>query len=105
MNFNEQMRADIESCNDMGGVCSHFYNETSEELEYLYFEEHTEVIFDSQSEFSEAEASVPSLVFATHKIGNVSHSSLFEVEGSNYCVVSIQGQDDGTTRVYLGTNQ
>ncbi len=105
MNFDELMRADLEGCKDMGGVCNHFYNETSEELEYLYFEEHTEVIFDSQSEFSEAEASVPSLVFATHKIRNVSHGSLFEVEGSSYCVVSIQGQDDGTTRVYLGANQ
>jgi len=104
MNFDELMRADLESCKDMGGICNHFYKETSEELEYLYFEEHTEVIFDSQSEFSEAEASVPSLVFATHKIGNVSHGSIFEVGSKNYSVVSIQGQDDGTTRVYLGKN-
>ncbi len=104
MNFDELMKADIESCSDMGGVCNHIYNETIQELKYLYFEEHTDIIFDSQSEFSEAEAIVPSLVFATHKIGDISHNSLFEVNGKNYNVLSIQGQDDGTTRVYLGKN-
>ena len=103
MNFQELMNKDLEGCTDMGGTCSHFYNDTSETIEFLYFEKNTEVIFDNQSEFSEIEANVPSVVFATNKTTNISHkSSIFEIYSKNYNVVSIQDSSDGTTRVYLG---
>ncbi len=102
MNFEEMMNKDLESCKDMGDTCNHFYNNTTAELEYLYFEKNTEVIFDNNSDFDEVEASVPSVVFATHKTADISHKSLFEINSKNYNVVSIQSSSDGTTRVYLG---
>jgi hypothetical protein len=102
MDFEKLMEKDLEYCQDMGGVCQHYYKDTVETLEYLYFEKNTEVIFDSQSEFSEVEANVPSIVFATHKTNHIKHSSTFTIKDIAYHVVHIDHKNDSTTRVYLG---
>ena len=70
---------------------------------YLCFDENTEVIFEAKSheDFSDVEASVPSLTVQTNKTNKITNRSKIEVNNTFYGVIKKDNKKDGTTIIYL----
>ena len=77
----------------------HYFAGENEELNII-FDEATEVVLD-KGEYAGVETTVPSLQLATSKATNISHKSLFVIDGLNYGVIEVHKQNDNTTKVYL----
>lgn len=100
MTFDEMIEADLANCSEFGGVCNHTINGTTVPLEYLCFDENTEVVFE-KDEYSGAETTVPALTVQTTKAGQISHKSILEIDGEIFGVIEIDMKKDNTTIVYL----
>jgi len=100
MNFDEMIEADLSNCSEFGGVCKHTTNGTTVDLDYLCFDENTDVIFD-KGEYEGVETTVPSLTVQTSKASQISHKSILEIDGEVFGVIQAPKQKDGTTIVYL----
>lgn len=77
----------------------HYFAGENEKLN-IVFDEATEVVLD-KGEFAGVEALVPSLTLPTSKATNITHKSLFVIDGLNYGVIENPKQKDSTTIVYL----
>lgn len=78
---------------------THYFGDVDEVLNVI-FDETTDVILE-KGEYSGVEATVPSLQLATSKATNISHKSIFVIDGKTFGVIEIHKQNDSTTKVYL----
>ena len=103
MNFKEMLDKDLAdsfSLNEFGVEATHYFGVDSIETLNVIFNEATEVVLE-KGEFNGVEALVPSLTIPTLKATNITHKSLFVIDGLNYGVIENSKQKDGTTIVYL----
>jgi hypothetical protein len=102
MSLKEMMNKDLEASFNLDEFAIetvHYFAGENEKLNII-FDEATEVVLD-KGEFTGVEALVPSLTVPTSKATNITHKSLFAIDGLNYGVIENPKQKDGTTVVYL----
>jgi len=99
-NFKEMIERDLANSNDFGGVCNHIVNGVATPLEYLCFDENSEVIFE-KNEYQGVETTVPALTVQTSKADGITHKSIFEIDEKIYGVIEKSIQKDGTTIIFL----
>ena len=102
MNFKEMIDKDLESCfslNEFGTEAVHYFNNASEILNVI-FDEKTDVVLDKGG-YSGIEATVPSLLVNSKRSNNINHDSIFVIDRSEYGVIELEKQSDGTTKIYL----
>ncbi len=103
MTFDQMVEKDLSNCNEFGASFILKNKDVSVEIEYLCFDENTEVIFEAKSheDFSDVEASVPSLTVQTNKTNKITNRSKIEVNNTFYGVIKKDNKRDGTTIIYL----
>ena len=102
MNLKGMMDKDLEASFNLDEFAIetvHYFAGENEKLNII-FDEATEVVLE-KGEFNGVEALVPSLTVPTSKATNITHKSLFVIDGLNYGVIENPKQKDGTTIVYL----
>jgi len=100
MNFKDMVESDLSKCNDFGGVCSHVKNGTTTPLEYLCFDENSDVIFE-EDEYQGVTTTVPALTVQTSKAEAINHQSLIIMDDMTYGVIQKNMKKDGTTVIYM----
>lgn len=103
MNFDQMVEKDLSNCKEFGGSFILKNKDISVEIEYLCFDENTDVIFEGKAveDFSDMEASIPSLTVQTIKTNKITNRSKIEVKNSSYGVIKKDNKKDGTTIIYL----
>jgi len=102
MNLRDMIDKDLEASfnlDEFAVEATHYFDDVDEVLNVI-FDETTDVILD-KGEYNGIEATVPSLQLATSKATNISHKSIFVVDGKTFGVIEIHKQNDNTTKVYL----
>ena len=100
MSLKGMMEADLAACSEFGGTLTHTLDLVEEPLEYLYFEEETEVILE-KGEYEGATAFVPMVAMQTSVAAGVGKKSLLTIDGEVFGVIYPDKQNDGTTKIYL----
>lgn len=100
MSLKEMFETDLAACSEFGGTLTHTLDEVAAPLEYLYFEEETEIILE-RGEYEGATALVPMVVMQTSVAAGVSKRSLLEIDSETFGVIHKDKQSDGTTNIYL----
>lgn len=94
------MEADLAACSEFGGTLTHTLDLIKEQLEYLYFEEETEIILE-RGEYEGSTAFVPMVVMQTSVATVVGKKSLLEIDSETFGVINKDKKSDGTTNIYL----
>lgn len=100
MTFQEMVEKDLANCSEFGGIVYHTLDGETEPLEYLCFDENTEVVLERDG-YSNIEASVPALTMQTAKAEKINHRSLLEIDGKIYGVIEKSVRKDNTTIIFL----
>ncbi|RYA23901.1 hypothetical protein CRU96_05700 [Malaciobacter halophilus] len=100
MAVEEMIETDLAACSEFGGTLTHTLDLVEEQLEYLYFEEETEVILE-KGEYEGATAFVPMVAMQTSVAAGVGKKSLLTIDGEVFGVIYPDKQNDGTTKIYL----
>lgn len=105
MSIKNMADKDLSNCTEFGGICSHTNGSTTVPLQYLCFDENTDVVFDRAEKdgwsTSGVETTVPALTVQTTKASLIDHKSLFNIDGEVFGVIEIDKKKDDTTIVYL----
>lgn len=101
MTFDEMIETDLAACNEFGGKFSHIFDRGTDELDYLCFDEKTDVILE-KGEFGGVEATVPTLTIQTTVAAGINHRSSLNIKDIIYEVIEVHKLDDNTTVIYLG---
>lgn len=100
MSLDEMIENDLSSCNEFGGSLKHFYQDQDEVLDYLCFDEATEVILDNGS-FEGVAAIVPTVLIQTSISSKINNSSYLEVKETLYSVTEVQKMKDRSSLIIL----
>lgn len=101
MTFEEMIETDLAACSEFGGKFTHTFESGSVELDYLCFDEKTDVILE-KGEYGGIEATIPTLTVQTTVAVSINHRSSIEVKNVVYEVTEVHKLDDSTTIIYLG---
>lgn len=100
MSLEEMFEADLAACSEFGGKLTHTLDDVSMELDYLYFEEETEIVLE-KGEGEGATALVPMVNMQTSVSNVISKRSLLTIDGEVFGVIHADKQNNGTTNIYL----
>ncbi|WP_108062701.1 hypothetical protein [Poseidonibacter lekithochrous] len=105
MTFSDMTENDLAACSEFGGECTHHLDGVPVPLNYLWFDESTDMIFDSANDdFSSSTVGVPAVYFQTSVSTIISTKSFLEIDEKLFGVVDIQKMKDNTTVVYLDSS-
>lgn len=100
MALEEMFETDLAACSEFGGKLTHTLDDNVVELDYLYFEEETEIVLD-KGEGEGSTALVPMVAMQSSLAAGVRNRSLLTIKGEVFGVIYPDKQNDGTTKIYL----
>lgn len=100
MTLKEIFEAELAACSEFGGKLTHTLDQDSTELDYLYFDEESEIILE-RGEYEGSTAFVPMVTMQSSVAAGVSKRSLLIIDGVEFGVIYPKKKNDGTTEIYL----
>lgn len=98
--FDEMLKADLDSCSHFGGVVGHKKGDLYEEIEFISFDESSDMLYDSDINTSHTNANIPAFCFATTKARDISTKSFIIYGTRSFVPIQIEIKKDGTTIVF-----